>query len=259
MCERGMGSAVGQEPKVNERITAWAKHYSTIPVLVKLTPNVSVILPHGMAAKRGGADGVSLINTIKSIIGVDIDTLVPTPSVGGSSTNGGYCGAAVKPIALHMVAQLARHREFGLPISGIGGITNWRDAVEFLLLGSASVQVCTEVMLRGFRIVEDMNEGLNTYMDDKGFATLDDMIGKAVPAYTEWGNLDLNYDIVAKIDPATCIGCQLCIRLPTTLCLPLLNLREIHVQTRIVLQIVWDEVRIGLEDLLVALLVALWR
>lgn len=211
MCERGMGSAVGQEPKINERITGWAKEFARVPVLVKLTPNVGDIVPHGMAAKRGGADGVSLINTIKSIIGVDLERLVPNPRVGGLSTNGGYCGAAVRPIALHMVAALARHREFGLPISGIGGITNWRDAAEFLALGSRSVQVCTEVMLRGYRIVEDMIEGLEGYMDERGMRTLDDLVGRAVPAFSEWGDLDLNYEIVAKIDASTCIGCQNCL------------------------------------------------
>lgn len=211
MCERGMGSAVGQEPRVNEQITSWAVEYSTIPVLVKLTPNVSDILPHGHAAKRGGAHGVSLINTIKSIIAVDIDRLAIEPRVGGLSTNGGYCGAAVKPIALHMVAALARDKSFGLPISGIGGVSNWRDAVEFLLLGSSSVQVCTEVMLRGYRVVEDMRDGLEEYMRKHGFAKLDDMIGKAIPSFSEWGNLDLNYETVAKIDANKCIGCQLCI------------------------------------------------
>jgi dihydropyrimidine dehydrogenase (NAD+) subunit PreA len=151
-----------------------------------------------------------LINTIKSIIGVDLDRMVPMPRVGGASTNGGYCGAAVRPIALHMVASLAREPGFGIPISGIGGITNWRDAVEFMVLGAANVQVCTEVMLRGYRIVEDMIEGTSSWMRERGFQRLDDFIGSAVPAYTEWGDLDLNYETVAKIDASTCIGCQLC-------------------------------------------------
>ena len=211
MCERGMGSAVGQEPKVNERITGWAVQYSSVPVLVKLTPNVGDIVPHGLAAKRGGAHGVSLINTIKSIIGVDIDRFVPQPRVGTLSTNGGYCGAAVKPIALHMVAALAREKQFGLPISGIGGVCNWRDAVEFILLGSSTVQVCTEVMLRGYKIVQDMTDGLQEYMRTHNFERIDQMVGKAVPGFSEWGNLDLNYETVAKIDADKCIGCQLCV------------------------------------------------
>lgn len=210
MCERGMGSAVGQEPKVNERITSWAKEFANIPVLVKLTPNVGDILPHGLAAQAGGADGVSLINTIKSIIGVDLDNLVPQPVVGNQSTNGGYCGAAVRPIALHMVAALSRDPRFQIPISGIGGITNWRDAAEFIALGSSSVQVCTEVMLRGYRIVEDMIEGLNEYLDDKGIASVSELVGRAIPSYSEWGNLDLNYEIVAEIDADKCIGCYKC-------------------------------------------------
>ena len=210
MCERGMGSAVGQEPKVNEEITSWAVDYSTVPVLVKLTPNVGDILPHGLAAQAGGAHGVSLINTIKSLIGVDIDRFVPEPRVAGLSTNGGYCGAAVKPIALHMVAALARDARFNLPISGIGGVATWRDAVEFMLLGASNVQVCTEVMLRGYRVVEDMIDGLEQYMVGHGFETVDAMIGKAVPAFSEWGNLDLNYETVARIDADSCIGCQLC-------------------------------------------------
>lgn len=211
MCERGMGSAVGQEPKINERITHWAKTYSTIPVLVKLTPNVSNILPHGLAAQKGGADGVSLINTIKSVIGIDIDRMVMEPRVGNLSTNGGYCGPAVKPIAMFMVAELARAEEFRLPISGIGGINNWRDAVEFLLCGATNVQVCTAVMLHGYRIVEDMIDGLENYMRQHNFQTLDQMIGKAIPSFSEWGELDLNYDIVAKIDPSTCINCNRCV------------------------------------------------
>lgn len=211
MCERGMGSAVGQEPAVNEEITAWAVDYSSVPVLAKLTPNVGDIVPHGLASKRGGAHGVSLINTIKSIIGVDIDNFVPLPAVNGAGTNGGYCGEAVRPIALHMVSQLAKCPDFGIPISGIGGVANWRDAVEFILMGASSVQVCTEVMLRGYRVVEDMIDGLDDYMSTHGFKTIDEMVGKAVPQVSEWGDLDLNFETVAKIDAETCIGCQLCL------------------------------------------------
>jgi len=210
MCERGMGSAVGQEPKVNEEITSWVKSYSSIPVLVKLTPNVGDILPHGLAAQAGGADGVSLINTIKSIIGVDLDNMIPQPVVGKQSSNGGYCGAAVRPIALHMTAALARDDGFNIPISGIGGVTNWREAVEFIALGASSVQVCTEVMLRGYRIVEDMIDGLNSFMTEKGYNTIDEMVGKAIPGYSEWGDLDINYETVAKIDENACIGCNRC-------------------------------------------------
>jgi len=210
MCERGMGSAVGQEPSVNERITSWVAADATVPVLVKLTPNVDDILPHALAAQRGGAAGVSLINTIKSIIGVDVDRMVIEPRVGSLSSHGGYCGPAVKPIALHMVAALGRDPGFTLPVSGIGGISNWRDAVEFLLLGASTVQVCTEVMLHGYRVVEDMIEGLTSYMRDKGMNTLGDLTGRALPSFSEWGDLDLNYETVARIDPALCIGCNNC-------------------------------------------------
>lgn len=210
MCERGMGSAVGQEPKVLEEITSWVVEYSNIPVIVKLTPNISDITRPGMAAVRGKAHAVSLINTIKSLIGVDIDRMVPLPYVGGQSSNGGYCGPAVKPIAMHMVASLARLPDFNIPISGIGGISNWRDAVEFMLLGATSVQVCTAVMHYGFRIVEDMIEGLSNYMEEHGFNTIYDFAGKAVQNFVEWGDLDLNYKVVADINPEKCIECQLC-------------------------------------------------
>jgi len=210
MCERGMGSAVGQEPKVLTEITAWAKEYARTPVLIKLTPNVGDIVEPGLAAVAGGADGLSLINTIKSIVGVDLDRMVPLPRVGGGSTNGGYCGPAVKPIALHMLAALAREPGIRIPISGIGGVSNWRDAAEFIALGSTSVQVCTAVMHHGFKIVEDMIAGLSNYLDERGM-TLDQLRGSAIPAYKEWGELDLNYQLIAKIDADKCIGCQKCV------------------------------------------------
>ena len=211
MCERGMGSSVGQEPKLLQEITSWTKEFAKTPVLVKLTPNTGDILEPGLAGVAGGADGLSLINTIKSIIGVDLDLLVPVPRVGKASTNGGYCGPAVKPIALHMVAALARDPGIKVPISGIGGISTWRDAAEFIALGSTSVQVCTAVMHYGYRIVEDLMEGLSEYLDSHGMKSVNELRGRAVPGYQEWGDLDLNYKLVAKIDPKTCIGCQLCV------------------------------------------------
>jgi dihydropyrimidine dehydrogenase (NAD+) subunit PreA len=138
MSERGMGAAMGQVPEYTCMVTEWVKEVSDIPVIVKLTPNVTHIVPPGRAAQRGGADAVSLINTINSVIGVDIDTLIPYPNVNGKAAHGGYCGPAVKPIALNMLSELARDAEFNIPISGIGGISTWRDAVEFLLLGAGN-------------------------------------------------------------------------------------------------------------------------
>nr|QDA77034.1 dihydropyrimidine dehydrogenase subunit [Jahnella sp. MSr9139] len=211
MCERGMGSAVGAEPKVLEEIARWAVEFAATPVIVKLTPNVGDIVEPGEAVLRSGAHAISLINTVKSIMGVDLDRMVPLPRVGGASTNGGYCGPAVKPIALHLLGELTRHPQVSrLPISGIGGISSWRDAAEFIALGATSVQVCTAVMHYGYRIVEDMIEGLSDFLDERGMKSVSELRGRAAPNYAEWGQLDLNYRVVAAIDPAKCIGCQLC-------------------------------------------------
>ena len=210
MSERGMGSAVGQVPEYATLITSWVKEAARTPVLVKLTPNITDIRMAGRAARKGHADGVSAINTINSITGIDLDTLTPRPDVGGLSSHGGYCGPAVKPIALNMVQQLASDPEIGLPISGIGGVATWRDAAEFILLGCGTVQVCTAAMHYGFRIVEDMIDGLKNWMDSKGFATIEDFRGLSLPRVTDWKHLDLNYKIVARINRTTCIGCDLC-------------------------------------------------
>jgi len=210
MSERGMGSAVGQVPEYAGLITGWVKEVARTPVLVKLTPNISDIRMVARAAKRGGADGLSAINTINSITGIDLDTLTPRPDVGGKSSHGGYCGPAVKPIALHMVQQIAGDEGSRLPISGIGGISGWQDAAEFILLGAGTVQVCTAAMHYGFRIVEDMIDGLSNWMDAKGFRTIDDFCGVSLPRIVEWKNLDLNYKIIARIHPEKCIGCELC-------------------------------------------------
>ncbi|MBI5464948.1 MAG: NAD-dependent dihydropyrimidine dehydrogenase subunit PreA, partial [Ignavibacteriales bacterium] len=158
MSERGMGAAVGQVPEYCSMITAWVAEVSTIPVLVKLTPNISDIRYPGRAAKKGGAHGISLINTINTIMGIDLDSLELKPSIDGKGGHGGYAGPAVKPIALNMVSAIATDPEINLPISGMGGVSTWRDAAEFILLGSTSVQVCTAVMHYGFRIINDLTE-----------------------------------------------------------------------------------------------------
>ena len=210
MSERGQGSAVGQVPDYTCMITEWVKEVATIPVMVKLTPNVGDINAIGRAAVKGGADALSLINTLNSIMGVDLNTFSPKPAVRGDGSHGGYCGPAVKPIALHIVAALAgdaggqssdqRHRRH----PGVAG----RRRVP--ASGRRSVQVCTAVMHYGFRIVEQLISGLESWMLEKGFNTIDDFVGRSVPRIKPWGELDLNYKIVAEIDQRKCIHCGLC-------------------------------------------------
>ena len=211
MNERGMGSAVGQVPEYIEMVTRWCKHYTRLPVIVKLTPNVADIKPPALAAHRGGADAVSLINTINSVMGVDLDALLISPHTGATGAHGGYCGPAVKPIALAMVAEIARSPEMaGLPVSGIGGITTWRDAAEFIALGSGNVQVCTAAMTYGFRIIDDLCSGLSEYLDAKGMASVEALVGRAVPSIVDWQALDLNRIEKARIDQSLCIQCGRC-------------------------------------------------
>lgn len=211
MSERGMGSAVGQVPEYIEMVTRWCKQHTRMPVIVKLTPNITDIRNPARAAHAGGADAVSLINTINSIVSVDLDQMAPYPTIDGQGAHGGYCGPAVKPIALNMVAEIARDPQTqGLPISGIGGVTTWRDAAEFMALGAGTVQVCTAAMTYGFRIVEDLIDGLSDWMDEKGYTSVDQVVGRAVPKVTDWQRLNLNYVVKARIDQDACIKCGRC-------------------------------------------------
>ena len=211
MSERGMGAAVGQVPEYIRMVTEWCKQHSSLPVIVKLTPNIADIRVPARAAAQGGADAVSLINTINSIISVNLDTMAPEPSIDGLGSHGGYCGPAVKPIALNMVAEIARDPETaGLPISGIGGVTTWRDAAEFLALGASNVQVCTAAMTYGFKVVEELKTGLSDWMDRQGLARVADIVGRATPNVRDWQQLNLNYIAKARIDQDLCISCGRC-------------------------------------------------
>ncbi|MCB1464867.1 MAG: NAD-dependent dihydropyrimidine dehydrogenase subunit PreA [Nitratireductor sp.] len=211
MSERGMGAAVGQVPEYVEMVVRWCKANTRMPVITKLTPNITDIRKPARAAHAAGTDAVSLINTINSITSVNLDTFAPEPTIDGKGTHGGYCGPAVKPIALSMVSEIARDSECaGLPISAIGGITTWRDAAEFMAMGAGNVQVCTAVMTYGFKIVQEMISGLENWMDAKGHATLADFAGRAVPNVTDWQYLNLNYITKARIDQDKCIKCGRC-------------------------------------------------
>ncbi len=208
MPEKGMGSAQGQDPAIAADITRWAKEVATVPVMVKLTPNVTDIVQIGKACQDAGADAISAINTVSVLIGIDLDRLEPLPSVGGISAFGGYSGAAIKPIGLRCIAQLAKGTS--LPLSGIGGIASWQDAAEYILAGASTVQVCTAVMLRGYQIVRRMKQGLSDYLDEKGFGSVAQMRGDVLPKITAHEELNFAYKVVASIDEALCTKCGLC-------------------------------------------------
>ncbi len=211
MCERGMGSAIGQVPEMVEQTTRWVREAVDIPVFTKLTPNITNILWAAEAAKAGGAHAVSLINTVNSITSVDLDVMAPTPTVDGKGSHGGYCGSAVKPIALNMVAEIARSPDTqGIDISAIGGIETWKDAAEFIALGANALQVCTAAMLYGFRIVDDMIAGLSNFMDEKGYRSIEEFRGLAMLNTVDWNALNMNFDTKAFIDPDKCIECGRC-------------------------------------------------
>jgi len=213
MSERGMGAAVGQVPEYCEQITGWVMQVAKIPVIVKLTPNISDIRMPARAAVAAKANALSLINTVNSIIGVDLDTLQIVPNIGGKGGHGGYAGPAVKPIALNMLSSLCTDSvvaESKLPISGMGGISTWPDAAEFLLLGASSLQVCTAVMHYGFRIIEDLCDGLSNWMDEKEFQKISDVVGKSVHRVSDFKDFDLSFKAVARIDQEKCIHCDLC-------------------------------------------------
>jgi dihydropyrimidine dehydrogenase (NAD+) subunit PreA len=213
MSERGMGSAVGQVPEYCEQITSWVKNAAKIPVIVKLTPNITNIVGPARAAVAGGADAISLINTVNSITGVNLDSFEISPNIGGKGGHGGYAGPAVKPIALNMLAAVAGDEvvaKSGVPVSAMGGVSTWRDGAEFLLLGASSLQVCTAVMHYGFRIVEDLCDGLSNWLDSKGLASIEEVRGRSLQRLSAFQDLDLAFKAVARIDEAKCIKCNLC-------------------------------------------------
>ena len=212
MAEGGLGSDIGQVPELVERFTRAAKKACSIPVLAKLTPNVANMSPAAEAARRGGADGIAAINTIKSIVGINPHTYVSAPSVHGHSAVGGYSGNAVKPIALRFIAELGQNPALrGMHLSAMGGIETWRDALEFILLGSGSIQVTTAVMQYGYRIIDDLKAGLNLYLAEKGFLSVKEAMGLALDALSPTTDtLERDTVIFPQFNRERCIGCGRC-------------------------------------------------
>ncbi|MFA4886389.1 MAG: NAD-dependent dihydropyrimidine dehydrogenase subunit PreA [Desulfotomaculaceae bacterium] len=209
MPEKGLGSAIGQDEELTRLITSWVKEVVSIPVIVKLSPNVTDIGLLALAAEKGGADGLAAINTVQCLVAIDLDTFEPQPSVNGFSTFGGLSGPAVKPIGLRCVAQIAQTSR--LPISGMGGISSWKEAAEYILVGASSVQICTEVMLRGYGIIKGMKEGLTQYLKSKGLSDLDSLRALALPKLVSHESLDRNYRVWPLIDKQTCNACGRCV------------------------------------------------
>lgn len=244
MKQKGTGSDVGQNPILVEEYTKIVRDNTNIPILAKMTPNITDMREPAISAKNGGADGIAAINTIKSITNIDLDSLVPEPQVNGKSALGGYSGRAVKPIALRFIAEMANCKDLkDMTYSGIGGIYTWKDAVEFMLLGCTNVQITTAVMEYGYRIIDDLILGLKIFMKEKNYKKVSDFVGisknnlinndKLEKDTIEFpiinyekciqcgrcyiscqdgghGAIKLKEDRKPIIDGSKCVGCQLC-------------------------------------------------
>ena len=199
-----------QEPVGTEQIARWVKEAAgDIPVVIKLSAQDSDIIATAVAVERSGADGVCAINTIKSITGVNLETLIPYPNVAGLSTYGGLSGPALKPIALRCTAEIAQNVD--LDIASSGGITTWQDGVEFLLLGASTLQICTAVLRFGIGIIQELRSGLGSWMEEKGFQSILEVIGRSLPYLVEHAQLPRGIQVVSQIRTEMCNACGTCL------------------------------------------------
>ncbi|AMJ41731.1 NAD-dependent dihydropyrimidine dehydrogenase subunit PreA [Anaerotignum propionicum] len=211
MTSHAMGSDVGSNPDLVRAYSKAVAETTKIPFIAKMTPNITDMTIPAIAAMEGGAKGISAINTIKSITNIDLDNMTGMPVVNGKSSISGYSGAAVKPVALRFIAQMLQHEKLkNVPMSGIGGIETWRDCLEFLLLGCRNLQVTTSVMQYGYRVVEDMSNGLMHWMDERGYDKLDDFIGMALGNVIPAEDLNRDFKILPDFNDKKCVGCGRC-------------------------------------------------
>lgn len=209
MPEKGIGMAIGTNPEISYLITKWVKEVAQKPVFVKLSPNVSNIAEIARVVEEAGADGLAAINTVQSLMGIDLDNFEPYPNVNGKTTFGGYSGMAVKPIGLRCVAQIRQNSH--LPILGMGGISNWHDAAEYMAVGADVVQVCTEVMVNGYAIIKALKQGLLNYLESKGFNSPSDIKNRAIANLSDHNNLNKQRQAYPCIDENVCIKCGKCV------------------------------------------------
>jgi len=211
MTSHAMGSDVGQNPELVKTYCEAVARGSKLPILAKMTPNIGDMNIPAIASMEGGAAGISTINTIKSVTGVDFDKMIGLPIVNGKSSISGYSGKAVKPIALRFIQQMRTNEKLkNVPISGIGGIETWKDALEFIVLGASNLQVTTAVMQYGYRIVEDMISGLSYFMEERGIDKLEDLVGIANSNIIPAEDIDRTFVIYPEIDEDKCLGCGRC-------------------------------------------------
>lgn len=209
MPEKGIGMAIGTDEHISAEITKWVKEVAKKPVFVKLSPNVSNISSITWAVQQAGADGLAAINTVQGFMGFDLNTLTPNLNVNGKTTYGGCSGAIVRPIGLRCVAQM--RQTSALPILGMGGISTWQDAVQYMLVGSDAVQVCTEVMLNGYKIIGPMLKGLQNYLEEKGFKDISELKDKAIPFISSHKDLPKTPLAYPQIDHTKCGRCGKCV------------------------------------------------
>ncbi|MHA1482910.1 MAG: NAD-dependent dihydropyrimidine dehydrogenase subunit PreA [Candidatus Heimdallarchaeaceae archaeon] len=210
MAESGGGATIASNVELIKEVLGWVREAVDLPIMVKL-PAVVENLPYkAKTAEENGADAISTINTINCLPGIDIYNFTPYPQVDGKSAFSGLSGSVIKPIGLRCVAGIAQ--EVNIPVSGMGGISNWEDAVQYLLAGASTVQVCSAVMQYGYRIINDLKQGLRDYMEEMNFKTIDDFKGLALKNIEKHNSLSRKYRLVSQVDPDKCVGCGLCSR-----------------------------------------------
>ena len=210
MAVEGAGMKVGQSFHLVQKFTEIVRREVKLPLLAKLTSNVADISEPALYAKKGGADAITAINSVRALTEVGLDDFVPKPNIFGKGALSGYTGPGIKPIGLRCISELAGNKELGLPLSGCGGIETWIDAAEYLLCGASTLQMTTGVIHYGYRIVEDMIEGLSDFMAAKGLRSVSEMVGQALPHMCGVGAFDVSRQGAAAYDLDRCVGCGQC-------------------------------------------------